>query len=352
MMRRHGYSICKRLLALTLFTAAVAVGVDAQESAPAAPAPQAEATAPAEAAPAVSLDDCLTASLAGAPALKTAKLDLDTSAAQMADAIGNNGLTLGESAGYSYQFPPFLGNPSSSIPGSNVTAGLTLTGGPATDPTTSVDLSVQPGFPNTGGLSTLWDIKGSQVVFDGYPGGRPSGLVKQARYSFQIAQVAYDAALEQLAYQVKQAYYTLLGDQKSLIAKDATLKAAQIELSQMQGYLTAGRATSLDVLQFQVALTQAQLDLRTQQNAINTDRKKLSLAIGWPLDKDYGVQDVSSPGLPSLDTKQALETAYANRPELKTYDLDAMYAGVDLSLQKVPTTLPFRSTGASDSLRE
>jgi outer membrane protein TolC len=42
-----------------------------------------------------------------------------------------------------------------------------------------------------------------------------------------------------------------------------------------------------DVLQVQVALTQAQLDVHTAQNTVETDRRKLSLAIGWALDKHY-----------------------------------------------------------------
>lgn len=325
----------RRLFASSLFCAAVAAGGFAQEAAAAQSPGTADAAAPTEALPAVSLDDCLAASLAGAPGLKTAKLGLDTATSQLAYTAGSNGLTVGESAGYFYQWP--IGVSSSTATsssaqganGNNVKAGVSLTG-----PSTSLDVSVQPEFPTTGGIATGLSASLSQVVYDGYPGGRPTGVVKQARYTFQIAQVGYDSALETLGYQVKQAYYTLLGDQKSLIAKDATLKAAEIELAQMQGYLTAGRATSLDVLQFQVALTQARLDLRTQQNTIDTDRKKLSLAVGWPIDKAYSVSDVASPGLPSLDPKQALETAYASRPELKTFDLDLAFANVDLSLQR------------------
>lgn len=332
-MRRQGHIISKRLLASALCAAAVAVGAYAQASAPAAPAPQAEATAPAEAAPAVSLDDCLTASLAGAPALKTAKLDLDTASAQLDYATGSNGLTVGESAGYFYQWPlgttPTLSSSASGANGSNVKAGLSLAG-----PETSLGLSVEPQFPTTGGVSPALSASGSQVVYDGYPGGRPSGLVKQARYASQIARVAYDAALESLAFQVKQAYYTLLGDQNSVIARQATVRQAEEQLSQMEGYQQAGRATTLDVLQFQVALTQAQLDLRTARNTIETDRKKLSLAVGWPMEKAYSVRDAPIPELPDLDPQRALESAYANRPELRTLDFNLAAAGIDLSLQE------------------
>jgi outer membrane protein TolC len=343
-----------RFTASVFLCAVLAAQGRAQQAAePQAPGAAGTVAAPSSVAPTpaasaqVGLDDCLASAMAGAPGLRTAKLSLDTASAQLTDAIGSNGLTVGESAGYSYQYP--IGYTSSTPTGfsaagsngSNVTAGVSLSG-----PSTSFGVSVQPEFPNPGGvlnlngqlskpsLATGVSASLKQTIYDGYPGGRPTGLVKQERYTFQIAQVNYDTALESLSYQVKQDYYTLLGDQKSLIAKDATLKAAEIALSQMQGYLTAGRATSLDVLQFQVALTLAQLDLRSQQNTIDKDRKKLSLDVGWPLAKAYSVADVPSPALPSLDQEQALETAYANRPELKTYDLDVAYAGIDLELQK------------------
>jgi outer membrane protein TolC len=298
--------------------------------------PDAVAVPAPQTLPSVTLDECLAASLVQAPGLKTAKLGLDTASAQLGYTLGSNGLTLGESAGYFYQFPltssSSLSPASSGVDGNNFKAGLSLAG-----PATSVGLSAQQGLPASGsssGPSTLLNVTGSQVVYDGYPGGRSKGLIKQADYTFKVAQVNYAAALESLAYQVKQEYYTLLGDQNSLVARQATVEQATEALSQMQGYYKAARATTLDILQFQVALTQARLDLRTQQNTIDSDREKLSLAVGWPLDKSYRVVDVPSPSLPSLDQKQALDLAYRDRPELKALDLNIAYAGVDLALQK------------------
>ena len=331
-MRRQGHIISKRLLASALCAAAVAVGAYAQASAPAAPAPQAEATAPAEAAPAVSLDDCLTASLAGAPALDgEARPRYRLCAAGLRHrqqryhrrGVGRLLLPVA-SRNDPDALVERLGRERQQRQG-----GISLAG-----PETSLGLSVEPQFPTTGGVSPALSASGSQVVYDGYPGGRPSGLVKQARYASQIARVAYDAALESLAFQVKQAYYTLLGDQNSVIARQATVRQAEEQLSQMEGYQQAGRATTLDVLQFQVALTQAQLDLRTARNTIETDRKKLSLAVGWPMEKAYSVRDAPIPELPDLDPQRALESAYANRPELRTLDFNLAAAGIDLSLQE------------------
>ncbi len=291
------------------------------------------------AAVSVNLDECLAASEMQAPSLKTAQLTLDNAAAQLTVDLGANGLTLGGTAGYFHEgdLPGYASSTSSAssltssgVIGENVQAGLSLSG-----PSTSLGVSALQGIASTAGDPTTgFSITGSQVVYDGYPGGRPAGIASQAYYTYQVAQVAYDAALKSLAYQVKQAYYTLLGDQNNLVADQATLKQAQVELEQMQGYLAAGRATKLDVLQVQVAFTQAQLNVVSAQNTIESDMKRLSLAVGWPLEKKYSVADVPSPGLPETDPARALDTAYVNRPELRTFDLNLAYAGVDLSLQR------------------
>jgi outer membrane protein len=286
------------------------------------------------------LDECLAAAQKSAPSLTTTKLSLDNAAGQLVYSIGNNGLTLGASGGYSFEgnLPGAAGNlssvlssasSSSAVAGSNVKAALALSG-----PATSVGVSAVQGIPTSGTQSTALSLTGSQTVYDGYPGGRSKAAVSEAQYAFAIAQVTYDAALKSLSYQIKNDYYTLLGDQKSLVAREATVSQADEELKQMQGYLAAGRATTLDVLQVQVALTQAQLDLRTAQNTEKVDREKLSLAIGWALDRDYTVADVAAPQTPELNPDKALETAFKNRAELRTFELDISNASVDLALQK------------------
>jgi outer membrane protein TolC len=294
--------------------------------------------------PTIGLDECLAASQKAAPGLTTAKFSLDTATAQLAYAKGSNGLTLGESGSYTYAgsvsgalygLPSVLegtsdtSSASSTVAGNNVKAGLALSG-----PETSVGVAAQQGISSTGAQSTALSVTGSQVVYDGYPGGSPRALVSEAEYTYNIAQVNYDTAQKSVAYQTKTAYFTLLGDQKSLIALDATVKDAEEELKQMQGYLAAGRATTLDVLQVQVALTQARLNYRTGENTVDVDRQKLSLAVGWPLGKKYSVADAQVPTNSVTDTAKALETAFANRQELRTYGFELASAVVDLALQK------------------
>ncbi len=292
----------------------------------------------------VTLDQAVTAAQGTAPGLKLAAITLDSSRTQLVQAQAKNGLALGGNADYFHQgnLPGFgssttTGNAAASgaaksgVNGENLQGGLTLSG-PATNLGLTVQHSIEEGGP-TDQVSSV-NVSGSQTVYDGYPGGRAAGAVQQADYTNRVAQVTYDATMKSVVYQVKQAYYTLLGDQNTVLVRQAAVAQAQETLAQMQGLLAAQRATTLDVLQAQVTLSQAQLDLRTSQNTVEVDRKTLSATVGWPIEKEYTAADAPVPDAPVLQPQEALATAYKNRSELRTLELNIIAANVALALQK------------------
>ena len=303
-------------------------------------------TAPVSDAPVavVTLEECVMAARITGPGLALAGLTQDAARSALAQARATSGLTLGETADYFHRgkLPGFGASSAGSSTGTgagigsgsdseNLQGGLSLTG-PATSLGLTLQHSIADGAPNEQ-VSSL-SISGSQTVLDGYPGGRAAGLVKQAETVYRIAQVAYDAAAKSLAYQVKQAYYTLLGDQDTVLLRKATGEQAAENLDLYHGLFTAQRATRLDVLQVQVALTQAQLDVGTAENTVVTDRKKLSLAIGWPIEKQYSVADSPLPSPPSLGSDDAEKSAFQNRSDLLTLEQNIAAADIALSLQK------------------
>jgi len=323
---------------------------------PAPAAQQAPTSEPAVALPAVTLEESVAAAKAASPNLRLTTIGLDTARAALGQARAKNGLALGENADYSHQGtingtstaspPSSLAAAAASgggLTGENIKGGLSLTG-----PATSVGLSAQHTIgegPSSDQVSALV-LSGSQTVFDGYPGGQATAAVQQAEAAYRIAQVTYEAALKSTVYQVKQAYYTLLGDQDTVTLRQAIAGQAAENLALYRGLYAAQKATTLDVLQVQVALTQAQLDVRTAQNTVVTDRKKLSLAVGWPLDKQYSVADSPLPDVPALGVDDALKTAFQNRSELLTLEQNIAAAHISLSLQK-SQALPVVSLNAS-----
>jgi outer membrane protein TolC len=293
----------------------------------------------------LTLDQCVAAAQATAPGLRLAAITLDSSRTQLIQAQAQNGLSLGGSGGYFHQGDwPSSGSSStttasaaassasrSGLNGENVQGSLTLSG-----PATSLGLTAQHSVVEvgSGGQVSSLSLSGSQTVFDGFPGGRAAATVQEAKYAYRVAQVSYDASLKSVIYQVKQAYYTLLGDQNTVLVRQATLTQAQENLALMQGLLAVQRATALDLLQVQVTLTQAQLDLRSAQNAVEVDRKKLSVAVGWPIEKEYAAADSPMPDIPELTSQDALARAFQNRPELRTLELNIAAADINLTLQK------------------
>jgi len=342
---------------VVLISLSAVPGIAQTAANPAAPAAQpAQASETAVPLPAVTLEESVAAAKAASPNLKLTTIALDTARAALDQARAKNGLALGESGDYSHQGTingTSTASPPSSMAaaaasgggliGENIKGGLSLTG-----PATSVGLSAQhtiaEGASNDQ-VSALV-LSGSQTVFDGYPGGQAAAAVQQAEAAYRIAQVTYEAALKSTVYQVKQAYYTLLGDQDTVILRQAIAEQAAQNLALYRGLYAAQKATTLDVLQVQVALTQAQLDVRTAQNTVVTDRKKLSLAIGWPLEKQYSVADSPLPDLPSMGQDDALKTAMQNRSELLTLAQNITAARIALALQK-SQGLPVVSLNAS-----
>jgi len=310
------------------------------------PAPAAtQPIAPSEAGETVTLDQVAAAARLTAPGLKLATVTVDSARAQLIQTQATNGLSLAGKGDYFHEgalgssvVSTTTGSGAAAtaasgggLGGENVQGGLTLAG-----PSTSVGLTAQHSIMEispSDQVSSL-SLSASQTVFDGYPGGRASAAVQQADYNYRVAQVAYDATVKSVLYQVKQAYYTLLVDQKTVLIRQATITEDRQNLDYYEGLRTAGRATDLDVLQNQVTLIQAQLDLRTAQNTVEVDRKNLSQQIGWQLERQYAVADSPMPDLPSLQLDDALKTAFQNRSELLTFDLNIAAANINLALQK------------------
>jgi len=286
--------------------------------------------------PSLSLVDCVTAAQASSPDLQLARLTLDSASAALVQVKAQNGLILGETAGYYHRGTiPGMGNSSalnsSGINGENLQGGVALT-----SPATTVGLTIHHGISDDSpaAQTSSVDLSASQIVFDGYSGGRASALVQQAQTVLTVARITYDAAQKTSIYLVKQAYYTLLGDQETLILRQATVAQAGENQDLYEGLFAQQRATRLDLLQVKVALTQAQLDVHTSLNTIVTDKKKLSLAVGWPLNKVYHLSESPLPDLPDVAIDEAQLAAIKNRPELLTLAQNLQAASIALALQK------------------
>lgn len=303
--------------------------------------------------PVVSLGEALKKAEAKGQSFRIAEDTLRAARQQLNEARAVNGLSVNGSGAYFYQdnlpgasapittpssllssgaaAQDAISQLSSNPVGNNYRAGAVVKGPSTNLSVTAEHLSETAGQKDQVSAVT---VSGKQTLFDGYPGGRHTGKLKEARDSFRVAQISYESQLLSLKLDVKQAYYTLLGDQSAVSVRLANVAQAREDLSRVEGLVSADEATKLDVLQARVALGQARVALGSARDKVVIDRKQLSLAVGWPLGKRYRVANVPDPKAATLNLAKAVQTAFQHRPALRESTLKIASGRVALSLAK------------------
>jgi len=117
---------------------------------------------------------------------------------------------------------------------------------------------------------------------------------------------------------VQQAYFALLAAYRLRDVAEQTVAQVQQHLDLAEGRHDVGLAPRFDVTNAQVQLATAELNQVTARNNVSLGRETLRNVLGLfgPLDFDI-VDSLEQPRV-EVDDAEALELAYANRPELKS----------------------------------
>lgn len=141
----------------------------------------------------------------------------------------------------------------------------------------------------------------------------------------------YDAELNSLKRSaVKQYFETLQYKDAVRIAQD-NLKAQEAILKNTNAKFKLGVVAKKDVLNAEVAVNQAKVDLQTAQNAYNLSLMNFNLYFGYPVMQKVTLTDtlkVTPPTLTSLD--EAIKLAVANRNEIAGANFNLQYYTLNL----------------------
>jgi multidrug efflux system outer membrane protein len=144
---------------------------------------------------------------------------------------------------------------------------------------------------------------------------------------------------------VKQAYYTVLADQRQLDILRQTLSQRQTEQERTQTLFSRHDATLIDQQQADINLTTAELDLDQGGNTLEVDRDKLSDLIGWPAGKVYTVAEVEDLEVPSLEVAEAVQKALQQRADLSQLQLSRSSGDITLALRRSQFAPTIAATG-------
>jgi outer membrane protein TolC len=100
----------------------------------------------------------------------------------------------------------------------------------------------------------FWGATGTWNIFDGLA---TVGLVKQQRALLSESEITYDDDVRQVEVEIQTAYANLQRDRETIESQEKTTEQAKEALRLASARLGAGAGTQLDVLNAQVALTQA-----------------------------------------------------------------------------------------------
>jgi outer membrane protein TolC len=168
-----------------------------------------------------------------------------------------------------------------------------------------------PGYNRHGPLASL-----SYVLYDF---GARTAEVEAQSYRVLAASLTQNRVLQEVVFQVEQAYFRLLGVQQLVRAGVLALKNAETTLDAARRRHQAGLATIGDVFRSETAVAQATLNLRRAEGEVSKARGQVAIACGIPIATPLRIQPWSGES-PSTQIKETLESllkkASSTRPDL------------------------------------
>ncbi len=179
-----------------------------------------------------------------------------------------------------------------------------------------------------------------------YDFGRTTTQVKIQNLNLDASRSDMENVSEQTVFNVKQAYYGVLAAQRNRVVAADSVKQFQLHLEQAQGFYDVGTKPRFDVTKAQVDLGNARLNLITAENSLKISTVVLNNAMGVPDAPEYTIEDNLDFLKYEVTFDKALETAYANRPDLKSliFKRQATEKSIELAVKNY---YPYLSGNAS-----
>ncbi len=173
-----------------------------------------------------------------------------------------------------------------------------------------------------------------------YGGGRLRYAKESTDLLIQVAKLDADKDKEQIALNVVNAYYNLYKVLQSKRVVEQNLKAIDQQIHQAQRFFDQGLVTRNDVLRFQLQRSNVELngiELESNRKVINYS---LDILLGLPESTQVNIDQITSNSLQVAPLANYLDTALADRQELRTIDLRTRVAETNIKnvqANKLPT---------------
>ncbi len=169
----------------------------------------------------------------------------------------------------------------------------------------------------------------TQKIFDF---GKRSSQVDIQKLNVSSSESDLENTSEQIALDIKQAYYGVLQAQRNRVVALETVRQFEQHLEQARGFYDVGTAPKYDVIKAEVDLSNAKLNLISAENALKVAKVILNNSLGVPDAPEYEIEDNLSFVKYEMTFDDALTQAYANRPDLQSLVFQRKAAESTISL--------------------
>ena len=156
-----------------------------------------------------------------------------------------------------------------------------------------------------------------------FMGGKIIAYNKITKYAEQLAQMQHTTGMEDLILNTDKAYWQVVSLVNKKKLAESYLKLLETLDSDIEKMIAEGVATKADGLSVKVKRNEAEVTLMKVENGLNLSKMVLCQICGLPLDSDISLADENMENLtlPNLYTESNVNTALANRHELKSLEL-------------------------------
>ena len=159
--------------------------------------------------------------------------------------------------------------------------------------------------------------------------GAGDSRVQAAEYQALAAALTQNRVLQEVVFQVEQAYYRYLGFEALVRSNELFLKSVSTSLDATQRRREGGLATAADVSRAETQVAQGQLNLSRSRGEVEKARGALASAIGLPVNAALRLQSIE--GEPRIreiteSMNAIIDRAKASRPDLIAAEAQARSA--------------------------
>ena len=200
-------------------------------------------------------------------------------------------------------------------------------------------------FPNLADKITNYLTFNIHNVFAGavtitqpvYMGGKIKAMNDITKYAEQLAHLQNDRKVEDVVYQVDQAYWQVVSlEAKHKLAKSYVCLLDTLN-SNVEALFKQGFATQADVLSVSVKLNEANIDLTKVENGVELSRMLLAQVCGLPVETKMTLADE---GKDAITVKSDVQTEYNIDDVLaRRKEVNAMELGVKIYEKKAKVAL-------------